>query len=291
MFKIISAILVLFILFELFIVFLVHNYTKIGRYHKEQMPPADQFGYTENNFTTKDGITLCGWFKAQKEFSDKTVILSHGLGASKTDILDVAEIFYKNADVNVFIYDFRAHGKSGGDTSTFGDKEQLDLKAAIEYVSNTYKLESKNIILYGVSMGASVSLLAANEFANVKLIIADSAYQTLNSGLISHAKRLYKLPTRLGSLMVLGYRLRFLNFKTLPAPIKEVGKYKDVKAVFYIHGKRDGRIPYLNSVNLKNNTKVQTKLAIYDTATHIQALSEEPERYILEITAFIGDNL
>lgn len=257
----------------------------------EQLPAASQLGFVETRFKTEDDVTLCGWFKPSAVKSDKTVVFSHGLGASKLDILEIAQIIQQNTDFNIFLYDFRGHGQSEFAFSTFGDKEQLDLASALTHLSKTYPEQAKEIALYGVSMGASVSLLAGDHFENVKTVVADSAYTTLNAGLVNHAKRLYRLPKKLGFMMVLGYRLRFFYFSKLPAPINAVDDYENIKAVFYIHGKRDGRIPYTESVTLKEKTTVKAALSLYDTARHIQGLSEEPERYIKEVCTFLKENL
>ncbi len=52
---------------------------------------------------------------------------------------------------NVLMVDFRAHGNSGGNTTTIGVREAEEVKLAYDYVS---QMGEKKIILWGSSMGA-----------------------------------------------------------------------------------------------------------------------------------------
>lgn len=299
MLKILTFVVICFVALLVLLVFLIYNYSRIGIYHNQEEPFPQVYGFTEVSFTTKDNVTIYGWFKKHPLGSDKTVILSHGIGTSKMDMLDTSDIFYHEADANVFIYDFRGHGKchKTAKTSfqcdktytTFGIKEVNDLKSAAAKIQELYPVETKKIILFGISMGASVSLMAAPDIEAVVGIIADSPYRSLQAALTNHAYHFYRLPKSLGFLMVLGYRLRFMNFDKIPSPIEKVGDIEKVKKILYIHGKSDGRIPYSDSWELKHRTKVDAELSLYDTAGHVQALSEEPERYIHEIVSFVKD--
>lgn len=299
MFKFLTAVLLCFCAILALLVFLIYNYSKIGIYQKDENPNPQSFGFTEITFSTDDNVTLYGWFKKHPQATDKVVVLSHGLGTSKLDMLETADIFYSKAAVNVFVYDFRGHGKCHKTRkaawqcdktyTTFGDKEVKDLKAAVDKLKNIYPDQTKKIILYGVSMGASVSLMAAPQIEGVEGVIADSPYSTIQSALINHAHHIYRLPKPLGFLMILGYRLRFLNFSHLNSPLEEVAKEGKVKKILYIHGKADSKIPYTDSMSLKSKTKTEATVSLYETASHVQSQSEEPNRYLNEIIAFVKD--
>lgn len=278
---------------QAFLIYIIDGYSRITIDKTRQTVPREQNPYQQIGFSTSDNIRIASWFKRQKESTNKTVIISHGLFSSKASMLKEAEVFYKGIGANVFLYDFRGHGNSSPSFSTFGDKEREDLRTAINYLKKEYPKESENIILYGVSMGAAVSLAVGAEFENVKLIVADSPYKNLGSALINHAAKLYHVPKRLCCMMNIAYRIRFLNFKPLFSPLKIVEKMKNVKAVLYIHGREDSMIPYQDTLDLdyKTNKKVKTKVSFYDGADHVGSFAQNPDRYISDLKSFVADNL
>lgn len=69
---------------------------------------------------------------------------------------------------NVLVFDFRAHGKSeGGKYTTVGDKELLDVKAAVEWLKKTHPERADKIGLIGFSMGAMVTIRSLAEIEDV----------------------------------------------------------------------------------------------------------------------------
>ncbi|MFD6276575.1 alpha/beta hydrolase [Streptomyces sp. NPDC060209] len=82
------------------------------------------------------------------------VVLAHGFtgAADRPALLRAAEVFAQRAAVITF--SFRGHGRSGG-RSTVGDREVLDLAAAIAWARS---LGHCRIVTVGFSMGGSVVL-------------------------------------------------------------------------------------------------------------------------------------
>ncbi|MFE4691551.1 alpha/beta hydrolase [Streptomyces sp. NPDC056749] len=82
------------------------------------------------------------------------VVLAHGFtgAADRPALLRAAEVFAQRAAVITF--SFRGHGRSGG-RSTVGDREVLDLAAAVAWARS---LGHRRIVTVGFSMGGSVVL-------------------------------------------------------------------------------------------------------------------------------------
>ncbi|WP_326698948.1 alpha/beta hydrolase [Streptomyces sp. NBC_01754] len=85
---------------------------------------------------------------------DTAVVLAHGFtgSADRPAVLRAAEVFSRRAAVVTF--SFRGHGRSGG-RSTVGDREVLDLAAAVAWARS---LGHRRIVTAGFSMGGSVVL-------------------------------------------------------------------------------------------------------------------------------------
>jgi uncharacterized protein len=134
--------------------------------------PQKQLGYSFEpvSFRTSDGLTISGWWMPAFEqsrrrlrsadFGSSTVIACHGLGSSKSNQLILARPFVP-AGYNVLIFDFRAHGESDGQLSSFGDLERRDVLAAVCWLRDHRPQQCKHIYGVGASMGAAALIAAA----------------------------------------------------------------------------------------------------------------------------------
>jgi dipeptidyl aminopeptidase/acylaminoacyl peptidase len=61
----------------------------------------------------------------------------------------------------VLLYDSRDSGESEGQLSTWGDAEQLDAEAALDYLSGRAEVDPTRLGLYGFSVGATTAALVA----------------------------------------------------------------------------------------------------------------------------------
>ena len=81
---------------------------------------------------TKDSLSLEAWL-IPVDSSKGTVILFHGLGGNKSNVLKQAYEF-RYLGFNVMLVDLRAHGRSSGNRTTMGFHESEDVKLAYEYI-------------------------------------------------------------------------------------------------------------------------------------------------------------
>jgi hypothetical protein len=117
------------------------------------------------SFKTEDSLKLEAWYlDSQKDDTVKphigTVIMFHGHGSCKSAIIKEASAFYEMG-WDVLMVDFRAHGNSDGNICTIGYNESKDVKAAYDFI---HSKKEKNIVLWGISLGASTILKAMNDY-------------------------------------------------------------------------------------------------------------------------------
>ena len=142
----------------------------------------------------KDEITLKGWFFEVKG-SNKTVILGHGYRQNRLQYGENTLTLIKsllNEGYNVLTFDFRNCGESEGNLTTVGLYEKNDMLGAIKYAKT---LGSKQIVLMGFSMGASVSIVAGAESQDVDAVIADSPFADMEEYLDDSLSAWSKLPS------------------------------------------------------------------------------------------------
>ena len=128
--------------------------------------------YQSISFLATDGTKLQGWWipatrtgrtddkHPAQDWGNRTIILCHGFGADKAADLRMARDLVPNG-YNVLAFDFRAHGQSGGQFTTFGALERNDVLGAVRWVKQNHPQESKKIFGLGESMGAAALINAA----------------------------------------------------------------------------------------------------------------------------------
>src|SRR5579862_1356798 len=77
---------------------------------RPQTITPETFGihYEKVRFTTEDGVPIAGWFLASKAASDKAIILCHGWGTNKGEILEATRFLSER--YNLLYFDFRVCG-------------------------------------------------------------------------------------------------------------------------------------------------------------------------------------
>ncbi len=150
-------------------------------------------------FLARDGLKLAGWFLS-REGSNKAVVLLHGNGSSRRQMIARARLFH-NAGYSALLYDARGHGLSAGDKVSAGWFESADLLGALDY------LQAKGLNEFGclgASQGGATILLAADQLPNeVRWVIIESVYPTIRDALDRRFRLDLHLPAWLaGTLFV-----------------------------------------------------------------------------------------
>jgi pimeloyl-ACP methyl ester carboxylesterase len=137
--------------------------------------PAD-FGMTYHDieFKSSDGIDLKGWYAPAQGKAKGTIVYVHGLNRSRVEMLPDSEFGHK-LGYNALLFDLRHQGASGGDVTTIGYQERLDVEAATEYALHNENA-ARPVIVWGVSMGAAAGLMAAADTRDIAAVIADSSF-------------------------------------------------------------------------------------------------------------------
>jgi pimeloyl-ACP methyl ester carboxylesterase len=91
--------------------------------------------------------------------------------------------FVHQAGWNAFLIDLRHHGASGGETTTFGVKEKEDVEAAVRLARER---SPGPVVVWGVSLGAASVVFAAAEDPEVRGVICDSSFRSLDDTVRHH---------------------------------------------------------------------------------------------------------
>lgn len=232
-------------------------------------------------FTTSDSLKLEAWY-LPATLAKGTIAMFHGHGSKKSALLTEAALFRK-LGYNTLLLDFRAHGNSQGNTCSIGNDEVEDIKLVYDYLITKGE---KNIILYGVSLGASTITKAVNDYGlNPDKIILEMPFGSLSNAVEGRLKIMKLPPEPLSTLLTFwgGISHGFWAFNLKPSEY-----VKKIKCPVLLQwGKNDPRVSQEETQLIYKNISSTKKLVVYENSAHESLCKKETVKWTGEITAFL----
>ena len=129
--------------------------------------------YQYIDLLTKDEVRLSAWYTPPRK-GNTVILLAHGYGDNRPEWVHA---LLARKGYGVLAWDARAHGESGGEISTIGYLEILDVKAALEFALAQPGVE--HIGAWGGSMGGATLIRAAANFPEIEALWIDSSFASL----------------------------------------------------------------------------------------------------------------
>ncbi|MFI5823858.1 alpha/beta hydrolase family protein [Streptomyces rishiriensis] len=202
--------------------------------------------------TTADGISIDSVYEPGDVVYDAcgspvrrpVFVIAHGFtgDVDRPHLRRVAAVFARHGAVVTF--SFRGHGRSGG-RSTVGDREVLDLAAAVGWARS---FGHTRVVTVGFSMGGSVVLRhAALPGQTVDAVVSVSAPARWYYRGTAPMRRLHWMVTRPAGRLVgrYGFRTRIHHRDWDPVPPSPVESAPKIAPtpLLIVHGDRDGYFP------------------------------------------------
>jgi hypothetical protein len=231
---------------------------------------------------TKDSLKLEAWYIGA-DSSKGTVLLFHGHGSNKSAVINEAASFNK-LGFNTLLVDFRAHGSSEGNTCTIGYNESEDVKLAYEYIDGKGE---KNIVLWGISMGASTITKAVKDFdLHPQKVILEMPFGTIDDAVVGRIKMMGLPPQPIATLLTFwgGTLHGFWAFGMKPQEYAVAVKCP----VLLQWGKNDSRVSKAEEdILFKNLPNTNKHFVIYETAGHESLCKKEMTKWETEVASFL----
>jgi len=136
----------------------------------DETPAAWGLEYEEVSLLTADNVRLHGWYLPNPG-SHKALLFFHGNAGNISHRGSSVEIFHR-LGMNVLIFDYRGFGTSQGEPDEPG--LYVDARTAWRFLQEEKGFDSKDIILFGRSLGGAVASKLASEVHPAGLILESS---------------------------------------------------------------------------------------------------------------------
>ncbi len=187
---------------------------------------------------SSDGVHIAGWYIPAADGvgpTGPTLVIVPGWESHKSEVLKYAPPFHEA--YNLLLLDLHYQGRSGGGETTWGLREQFDVRAMIDWLERTK--HPTWIGAMGNSMGAATALLEAIDDPRVEALILDSMHAEVVASFadgLEHEQHLPGLPTAWA--MVVGGSQRVGQDLTSADPVRNIGRIGN-RPVLLIHSRVD----------------------------------------------------
>jgi hypothetical protein len=142
--------------------------------------PADLRGAESVRFPSFDGTMLHGWFIPARGGEGAaiapTILHAHGNAGNITSHVWFTE-HLPPAGFNVFIFDYRGYGESGG-AARSRSALIMDTIAALDYLLTRPDIDLARIGLYGQSLGGAIGLNAMAQRREIRAAVIESPFSS-----------------------------------------------------------------------------------------------------------------
>ena len=250
---------------------------------KNENEPAPEFPYEHLILTTSNKTKIDSWYSSVRN-AKGTICIFHGLTSNKAYYLPEANEF-RNYGFNVFMLDFRGHGRSEGMKTSIGYNEAEEVKLAYDYVR---KRSGDTVYLYGGSMGAvTIARAVAVYKLNPTGIILDMPFD----GLLDHIRargRSFGFPQNLFAIPVSCWIALENSFPVFQ--FKTSSYAKEIRCPVLLEwGTHDHLVTEKETQNIFNSLASKNKkLVFYEDGVHSSFFAQYPIKWKKEMEAFLN---
>lgn len=256
----------------------------IGYLHPErniasgELLKANGIEFQQVELTTEDGVKLSAWYTPPK--NGAVILVAHGYGDKRAE--DFHALFASRG-YGVIAWDFRAHGESGGEFSSLGYYETLDVKAALDFVLSQPNVQ--HIGAWGGSMGAVTMIRATAQYPQIEALIADSPFATLEEEMD------LRVPFPVMRSLIQFFAERESGTRIdLVRPIDDIASISP-RPVFLIQGMGDGMVPLDSAQRLYYAAGEPRQLWVEEDVPHLNMYAYYKTRYIKRTIKFFDEFL
>lgn len=209
-----------------------YSFAQLAPSNEYAVSPAD-FGmnYQDVEIATQDGMKLKGWFFKPTNPSKRVIIISDDGTGNMADNIEIISNFL-SIGYHVLAYDYRGFGESSefeiNPKFYIRSEFTKDMISAINWCKK-YQAKLTAVDLYGIGMGAGLSIAVGCNNTNIRYVIADAPYYSLE-----HMRKKMSDVEGTELMMPMGY-----NKIEMEPKYSLVEKGKHLDGILIIYGETD----------------------------------------------------
>jgi hypothetical protein len=193
-------------------------------------------GYDQQQLRTADGVDLTSYSRMNPDQS--VLVLAHGYHGSSGQMAGLAAVL-EQAGYGVFRFDFRGHGRSGGERISAGYLEARDADAVLGHLRRS-RDGLQGVGWIGLSMGAAAVCLSQLG-PELEAVVLIGCYSSLDSAFEN------RMQMFLGPLAPLGSASLWFAARRIGIDPQQVDPTRELRRftglpVLLIHGQADRRV-------------------------------------------------
>ena len=246
-----------------------------------QPPQTLGVKYENVHFASEDKTDLNGYFfPSIRTPAAGTVVHFHGRAQNVTFHYALSSWLAREG-FNVFAFDYRGYGESGGTPSMEGAVE--DGAAALFYAAQRSDVDPAKMAVLGQDVGAALAIasVVVSSMTGIKALVLEDAFDSYRS--------LAKAVLRSNPLTWLFQTLPYLAVTGRYAPAQYIGRLPSCRLLF-IHGEDDRTVPISEGLRLFERAP-EPKEFWRVPAGHLEAFSAQRSVYGPKLVLFLKEAL
>jgi len=251
--------------------------------------PADyELPFEDVTIISSDGLKLVGWFIPSQ--NGAVIIMQHGYKSTRKEMLNEAEMMYRHG-YGVLLTTIRAHDHSEGELITFGVNEVKDMDAWYQYLLTRDDVDSNRIGILGNSYGGMLGIQYASGNENIKAVVADCAFSSMNDTVSTSVEFFTDLPAFPFAPLIVFWAEQETGYKMEDVDTTKWIAKISPRPVFLMQGGADVVISSDSGQRLYDAAGEPKELWFEPSLGHVDFDSEMPEEYEQRVAGFFDKYL
>ncbi|MEO8484082.1 MAG: alpha/beta hydrolase [Acidobacteriota bacterium] len=240
--------------------------------------------YDDVSIAAADGARLVAWYVPT--VNGAVVVAQHGYKSQRGEMLNEAEMLHRHG-YGVLITAMRAHDMSDGTVISFGRTELADLGAWVEFARRQRSVDASRISILGNSLGGTLGIELAARMPEVRAVVANSAFSSLNDTIDTSVRFFTGLPPFPFAPIIRFWAQREAGFDASDVDATRwIGRISP-RPVFLMQGGSDVVISTASGQRLYDAAREPKQLWFDQRVGHSGFDTAHPEEYEQRVVAFL----
>lgn len=249
----------------------------------EETPADYGLPFEDVTATSSDGLKLAGWFVPSQ--NGAVILMQHGYKSTRKELLNEAEMMYRHG-YGALLTTVRAHDHSDGEMITFGMNEVKDMDTWYQYLVSREDVDADRIGILGNSYGGMLVIQYAAQNENIKAVVANSSFSSLNDTVSTSVTYFTDLPAFPFAPLIVFWAERETGFKTEDIDATKWIAQISPRPVFLMQGGADVVISAESGQRLYDAAGEPKELWFDPELGHVQFDTERAEEYERRVVQF-----